>query len=166
MSRQRGMVLLLALMSSLLLGLFATSALREALLQSTLAGNVLASARALEQAEASLLAGAQALAHTPLQACSACVPPADPHNLIADQGDWQASEHGFFLVQRLGVTTRAVHVPQGTPVTLYRVTAVSREARARQVIEAIYAQDSVEAHPPQRIVWRQRFRESSDAARP
>ncbi len=71
-------------MSSLLLGLFATSALREALLQSTLAGNVLASARALEQAEASLLAGAQALAHTPLQACSACVPPADPHNLIAD----------------------------------------------------------------------------------
>ncbi|AXA23328.1 hypothetical protein [Pseudomonas putida] len=160
MSAQRGMVLLLALVLSLLLGLFSISALRDTLQQMALAGSALAAARAFEEAEASLLAGALQLALAPPSPCQVCVPPPAPHDLIDGQPPWQASEHGFFLVQQLGVSTRAAHMPEGARVVLFRITAVSRQARARQVLEAIYAVEPGQAQAPRRIAWRQRFRES------
>ncbi len=159
MSAQRGMVLLLALVLSLLLGLFSISALRDTLQQIALAGSALEAARAFEEAEASLLAGAL-LALAPPSPCQVCAPPPAPHDLIDGQPPWQASEHGFFLLQQLGVSTRAAHMPEGARVVLFRITAVSRQARARQVLEAIYAVESGQAQAPRRIAWRQRFRES------
>ena len=56
MNRQRGIVLLLALVLSLLLGLLAASALRDALAQTRMTGYLSEGLLALEQAEATLLA--------------------------------------------------------------------------------------------------------------
>ncbi|CAM3917073.1 hypothetical protein CCOS865_00874 [Pseudomonas reidholzensis] len=157
MKPQRGMVLLIALVLSLLLGLLAASALTEALLQTRMASLLLANAQALEQAEATLHAGAAQLALAPPVACQHCLPPDDPHALGGQQGAWQATADGWFLLQNLGASSQAAHVPEGTPVTLYRVTAVSQQVRARHVLEAVYA---VQPHqPPQRILWRQRVQE-------
>jgi len=156
MKHQRGVVLLLALILSLLLGLFAASALRDALLETRMAGYLRDSLQAFEQAEATLLAGEAELHRAPPQQCQACLPPAHPHDL---QGQWQASKSGYFQLQNLGESTRAAHMPKGEPVTLYRVTAVSRQAESRQVLEAVYAIPAAQAQAPQRILWRQRLRE-------
>jgi Tfp pilus assembly protein PilX len=74
MKRQRGMVLLISLVLSLLLGLLATSALSDGLLQTRLASQLLANARALEQAEAALLEGAARLVVASPPACQPCMP--------------------------------------------------------------------------------------------
>ncbi|MBJ9976313.1 hypothetical protein IAE35_22275 [Pseudomonas sp. S75] len=165
MSRQRGVVLLLALMSSLLLGLLATSALREALTLAALAGNLRLSAQALEMAEAGLLVGAETLARTAQTRCAAAAPPPLPEGPGAAADDWQTTEFGLVLTQCLGTSRHAAHVSDGLEVTLFRVTAVSREPRTRQVLEAVYALDNGAAQPPRRIAWRQRGVEHVDATR-
>lgn len=129
MSRQRGVVLLLALVLSMLLGLLA-----------------------LEEAEAALHAGARELERAPPGSCNACLPPARPYDLV---GQWQASQTGYFHLQNLGVSKRAAHMPEGQPVTLFRITAVSKQTQSRHVLEAVYA---VAAGTTQRITWRQRLR--------
>jgi len=156
MKRQRGVVLLLALVLSLLLGLLAASALRDALVETRMAGHLRDGLKALEQAEATLLAGEAQLQTAPPGLCQACLTPAHPHDL---QGQWHASADGFFQLQNLGISTRALHMPEGDPVTLYRVTAVSRQLESRQVLESIYAIPAAQAQPPRRILWRQRLRE-------
>ena len=153
------MVLLLALVMSLLLGFTVSSALRDALLQSWSMGSVRAAAQALEQAEATLVEGAGRLTLIPPAACSPCLPPGDPHRLLGNESPWQAGEQGYFLLQQLGATTQAAHLPNGTSVTLFRVTAVSRQVAARKALEAIYAVGGEQAGPPQRVAWRQRSRE-------
>jgi len=65
MKRQRGVVLLLALVLSLLLGLLAASALRDALVETRMAGLWRDGFEALEQAEQALLAGAAQLQLSP-----------------------------------------------------------------------------------------------------
>lgn len=159
MKHQRGMVLLTALILSLLLGLLAAAALREAVLQTRMAGLLLASSQALEQAEAVLLEGAARLAVAPPNECQPCSPPADSHDVNAAGGDWQGAGQGWFNLQNLGQSDRAAHLPVGTQATLYRVTAVSQQTRARHVLEAVYAQPVDPSQAPQRILWRQRVQE-------
>jgi len=154
--RQGGMVLLLALIFTLLLGLLAASALREAQLSTRLTTVLKEGLQAFEQAEATLLDGLASLQRAAPGPCNGCPPPADPHAL---QGPWQRAEQGYFLLQNLGTTTRAAHMAWGEPVVLYRITAVSQQTTARQVVEAVYAVPSAQAPAPQRIAWRQRLKE-------
>lgn len=158
MKRQRGMVLLLALVLSLLLGLLVASSLREALLLSWTSGSLLAAAQALEDAEASLLEGAERLRLAPPAPCQVCQPPAAPHDVHRAGAPWQQGTRGFFLLQNLGESTLVAHVPEGAQVTLFRVTAVSQQVRARHVLEAVYALDEQSPESLQRVLWRQRLR--------
>ena len=152
MSRQRGVVLLLALVLSMLLGLLAASALRDALVETRMTGYLSDGLLALEEAEAALQAGARELERAPPDSCNACLPPARPHDLL---GQWQPTQTGYFQLQNLGVSKCAAHMPVGQPVTLIRITAVSKQTQSRHVLEAVYA---VAAGTTQRITWRQRLR--------
>ncbi|MER2298339.1 MAG: hypothetical protein ABS956_12715 [Pseudomonas sp.] len=156
MNRERGMVLLLALVFNLLLALLATSALRQALIETRLSSAMRESLQALKDADTVLLAGLQALQRSPPAPCNDCLPPAGPHDL---RGRWQSHELGYFHLQNLGQAERAVHMPEGESVTLYRVTAVSRQPSARQVLEAVYAIPTAQPQAPKRILWRQRLRQ-------
>lgn len=160
MKRQRGIVLLTGLLLSLLLGLLAASALHDALLQARSAGQLMASAQALEQAEATLLAGRDRLLRTPPGPCSQpCAPPPEAHDVRGGEPFWQRAEQGFFLLQNLGESTQAAHVPDDGPVRLFRVTAVSQHPTVRHVLEAVYALEVGQGTTAQRILWRQRLRE-------
>ena len=152
MNRQRGVVLLLALVLSLLLGLLAASALRAALMETRMTGYLSEGLLALEQAEATLLVGAGELERAPPEQCDGCLPPSRPHELA---GQWQRTPTGYFQLQNLGTSERVAHMPERQQVTLYRVTAVSLQAQARHVLEAVYA---VADDSPRRITWRQRLR--------
>jgi len=155
MSRERGVVLLSALVLSLMLAFLAASALRDALIQTRMNAAMTAGLQAFEDAEAVLLAAVEALQRSPPGPCSDCGPPPNPHDL---QGGWQNHERGYFHVQNLGVTDRAAHMPVGERVTVYRITAVSQQRVARQVLEAVYAVPTAQAQAPRRILWRQRLR--------
>lgn len=152
MTRERGVVLLLALMLSLLLGVLSTSALRAAAVETQMVGLFKEGQLAFEQAEATLAVGKQSIVQAPPPPCEVCLPPEQPHRLA---GAWQAGPEGFFQVQNLGTTQRAVAIPMGRPVTVFRVTAVSQRSQPRQAVEAVYANDGGELV---RMAWRQRFR--------
>ncbi|WP_462401405.1 hypothetical protein [Pseudomonas sp. Marseille-QA0332] len=158
MRRQRGIVLLVGLVLALLLGLLAASAMRGALLETRKAGDLLARLQAFEQAEAVLLEGLALLQSERPAPCTDCLPPERPHEVERQPGAWTRSEHGYLLLQNLGDSTMAGGLPADTQVTLLRITAVSRQVRARQVLEAVYAVPVERAEPPQRVLWRQRFR--------
>lgn len=153
MKRQQGVVLLLALGLSLLLGLLAAQGLREALVQQRLLGEQLAGVHAFEQAEAGLIEGAALLpTHLP-ELCSACLPPGLPGDEPAPP--WQATDSGYVFLQNLGQSTRAAGIPADERVTLVRVTAISRQVRSRRALEAVYALD--DAAMVRRVSWRQRL---------
>ena len=153
MKRQQGVVLLLALSLSLLLGLLAAQGLREALVQQRLLSEQLAGVHAFEQAEASLIEGAALLStHLP-ELSSACLPPGLPGDEPAPP--WQATDSGYVFLQNLGQSSRAAGMPVGEQVTLVRVTAISRQVRGRRVLEAVHALD--DAAVLRRISWRQRL---------
>lgn len=156
MNHQRGMVLMLSLVLSLLLALLAASALRDALIETRMTGAINDALQAFEQAEIVLLAGVDELQRSPPDQCSDCQPPPRPHDL---QGQWQKIKDGYVHLQNLGVTDRAAHMPEGERFTLYRITAVSQQQAARQVLEAVYAIPTAQPQAPQRILWRQRLRE-------
>lgn len=144
--------MLLALVLSLLLGLLTASALRDALVETRMAGYVRDGLLALEEAEATLHAGVGELKRAPPEPCTGCLPPARPHDL-AEQ--WQGTQSGYFYLQNLGTSKRAAHMPDGQPVTLFRVTAVSKQLQSRHALEAVYA---VANGTTRRISWRQRLR--------
>lgn len=152
MSRQRGVVLLLTLVLTMLLGLLAASALRDALMETRMTGYLSDGLLALEEAEAALKAGARELERAPPDFCKACLPPARPHDLV---GPWQTTQTGYIHLQNLGISKRAAHMPEGQPVTLFRITAVSKQTQSRHVLEAVYA---VADGTTRRISWRQRLR--------
>ncbi|WP_367598238.1 hypothetical protein [Pseudomonas fulva] len=152
MTRERGVVLLLALVLSLLLGVLTTSALRAAAVETQMVSLFKEGQLAFEQAEATLDVGRQSILHAPPPPCELCPPPEHPHRLA---GFWEAGPEGFFQVQNLGTTQRAVGVPAGRSVTVFRVTAVSQLSHPRQVVEAVYASDGSALV---RMTWRQRFR--------
>ena len=151
MNRQRGLVLLLALLLSMLLGLLAASSLRAALVETRMAGYLRDGLLALEQAEEALLAGEGEVHRAPPAPCNACPPPARPHDLA---GQWQRTRMGYFQLQSLGSSSRAAHMPEGQQVALFRITAVSLQAQPRHVLEAVYA---VADDGARRIAWRQRL---------
>lgn len=155
MRRQRGVVLLISLMLSLLLALLSASALHDALNDTRQTGYLLKSVQAFEQAEATLQEAASQLP-VALPSCEGCPAPAWPHAL---QAPWQAGASGFYQIQNLGTTRRAMHRPPGEQVRLFRVTAASAQAQPRQVIEGVYALAEGESRAPQRILWRQRSSE-------
>lgn len=158
MSRQRGVILLASLVLMLALGLLGASALQGALLQERMAGHQIANLHGLEHAEAVLAKGESQLLRVPPAPCTGCLPPADAHDDAARAGQpWQSATNGFYLLQNLGPSVRAVHQPTGKPVNLFRVTAVSRASSGRQVLESIVALEAGGA--PRRIMWRQRLRE-------
>ncbi|NES09214.1 hypothetical protein G3O07_04960 [Pseudomonas laurentiana] len=113
MSTQRGMVLLLSLLLTMLLGLLGLSSLHSALLQERMSGNLLVSLQLLEQAETTLRhAEAQLQAGLELAPCRYCQPPPEAGNVQAP-GIYRGAEgiRGWF--GRLGLgpvsdsTTRA-----------------------------------------------------------
>ncbi|AYG43371.1 hypothetical protein DV532_03230 [Pseudomonas sp. Leaf58] len=152
MSRQRGVVLLLALVLSMLLALLAASALGDAIVETRMTGYLSDGLLALDEAEAALLAGKGELERAPPEPCTVCLPPNRPHDLL---GQWQRTQNGYFQLQNLGQSHRAAHLPVGQPVTLFRITAVSKQTQSRHVLEAVYA---VADGLTQRISWRQRLR--------
>lgn len=155
MRRQRGVVLLLALGMSLLLGLLAAQVLYEAQARQRLVSEHVAGVRAFEQAEAGLLEGLALVQAGLAPPCGSCPPPSIPPD--AAIAPWQQTPSGFVLLQTLGASERALGLPPATPVTLVRVTAISQASRNRQVLEAVYALQDAAA--PLRISWRQRLRE-------
>ncbi|QCI10721.1 hypothetical protein E6B08_04560 [Pseudomonas putida] len=155
MTRQRGVVLLLALVMSLLLGLLAASALTDAQQEARMTRILGEGLKGFEQAEETLSVAAARLPALLPGVCNGCQPPKHPHRLL---GQWHATPSGYFQVQNLGMSTRATHLSD-QPATLVRVTAVSRQVENRQVLEAVYALPTAQAQAPQRLLWRQRPRE-------
>lgn len=155
MKKQRGVVLLITLVLSLLLALLAAQVLSEAQARQWLVSEQVAAAQAFEQAEAGLLEGAALLAEVLPPPCSQCLPPSLPP--AEPVMPWRKTFSAFVLLQNLGQSTRAAGLAPGEQVTLVRVTAISLEGRRRQVLEAVYALG--DARPPRRISWRQRLHE-------
>ncbi|MCP3752266.1 pilus assembly protein PilX [Pseudomonas sp. SBB6] len=161
---QRGVILLISLVLLGLLGLLGISAMVSATLQERMAGNLLATLQSFEQAEQTLLLGESAVSLA--LPCTYCLPPPEAARVRAAgvyRGEgptsglsWQRGASGFYLVQNLGQSTRAAHLPANLAATLYRITAVSHGGAGRSVLESVYAQ-AVEAgtHQPRRILWRQ-----------
>ncbi|MBV6289956.1 pilus assembly PilX family protein [Pseudomonas aegrilactucae] len=168
MKTQGGMVLLVSLVLMLLLALLGMSALHGATLQARMTGNLEAALQAFESAEATLRAGeARVLAgHAPPLPCVYCLPPPEAAQVRAGGVHagggassglaWQVYERGFYLIQPLGESNRAAHMPDGLPVRLYRITAVGRQRQARVVLESVHAQPLAPGEQAaRRILWRQ-----------
>ncbi|MEG0860517.1 MAG: pilus assembly protein PilX [Pseudomonas sp.] len=164
--KQRGLVLLISLTLVLLLGLLGLSAMGSAIQQERMARNLLSTLQAFEQAHQVLQHGESRVPEQAWSPCGFCLPPPEAgyvnnSGVYAGAGDssglaWQAGEGGFYLVQSLGPSTQARHLPPGLTVNLYRVTAVRRTGMARSVLESVIAQSVGPApQPGRRILWRQ-----------
>lgn len=161
---QRGVILLVSMVLLGLLGVLGVSAMVSATLQERMAGNLQAALRGFEHAEQTLLLGESSVSG--VLPCSYCLPPPEAGRVKAAgvyRGEgptsgliWQRGTSGFYLVQHLGPSLHAAHVPTSLVVTLYRITAVSHDGPSRSVLESTYTQAVEEgAHPPRRILWRQ-----------
>lgn len=155
MRREAGVVLVLALIMSLLLGLLATSALTAASQEARMARLWNEGLQGLEQAEATLAAAVAHMQTALPGECAACRPPPRPHRLL---GQWHATPSGYFQLQNLGISSRVTRIVEA-PARLVRATAVSRRVEGRQVLEAVYAMPEAQAQAPQRLLWRQRMGE-------
>lgn len=163
---QRGLVLLLSLTLVLLLGFLGLSVMGSAIQQERMAHNLLTSLQAFERAHQLLLQAESSVQEQALAPCGFCLPPPEAGavtmaGVYEGAGTssglvWQAADGGFYLIQSLGQSTRARHMPPGLAVNLYRVTAVRRDGMARAVLESVIAQP-VEPEQVQwrRILWRQ-----------
>lgn len=166
MSGQRGLVLLISLTLVLLLGLLGLSSTGSALQQERMARNLRTSVLVFNQAQQLLQHAESRVQAQAWPPCAFCLPPPEAGDVThggvytgpaSSSGlDWQVGEGGFYLVQSLGSSTQARHMPRGLEVNLYRVTAVRRHGMARSVLESVIAQPVGPApQPAQRILWRQ-----------
>ena len=150
--RQRGVVLVVALIFLLLVTLIGVSSMQNATMQEKMAGSVSIKNQSFQIAEASLRLGENAVAATAytLTKCTPaanCLPPPDSTSasLAAGVGTngvtWVATTNGFYGVQNLGTTADAVNAPANcsNSATLYRVTGVGIYGISRSVVESIYA---------------------------
>lgn len=157
---------MLSLTLVLLLGLLGVSVMSSAIQQERMARNLLISVQTYEQAHQALQFAEAKVGERMLPSCEFCLPPPEAANVTrpgvyTGPGDssglnWQAGEGGFYLIQSLGESTVARHVPPGLNVNLYRVTAIRRQGIARSVLESVIARP-VDAGEGQsrRILWRQ-----------
>ncbi|PAV72604.1 hypothetical protein WR25_15751 [Diploscapter pachys] len=109
--------------------------MREALLQARQVGEQWRRAQAFEQAEASLVEGAELLPGGLPALCLDCLPPALP--TASPAAPWRTTDSGYVLLQHLGQTRRAVGLPPEQRVNLVRITALSRQVRGRHFLEAV-----------------------------
>ena len=122
-----------------ILGLFAIQASTQ---QTRLASNLLASMQAFETAEHLLSTAESRLSATP-------------------PSGWQQLGTGRYLIENLGQTNHAAHMPADLPVTLFRITAIAEERQARITLESVVAWPLLpDQGPARRILWRQHPRES------
>ena len=147
---QRGMALLVSLVFLLLLTLIGLSSMQSATLQEKMAASVALHNQSFQSAEAALRVGESGVQRDgyALPVCSGivqCAPPSESSTIIAAGFNatsgvtWIASGKGFYGVQNIGVSKKAVNVPINTSATLYRVTAVGIAGHSRSVVESIYA---------------------------
>ncbi|MDG9884943.1 PilX N-terminal domain-containing pilus assembly protein [Pseudomonas sp. GD04058] len=134
---QRGAVLALVMILLVLLGILGCFAIQASTQQTRIASNLLASIQAFETAEDLLSTAEARLGGTP-------------------PSGWQQVGTGRYLIQNLGQTSKAVGVPAGLPVTLFRITASAEERQARITLESVVAWPLSPDHgPARRILWRQ-----------
>ncbi|MFK0090497.1 hypothetical protein ACIQUS_24785 [Pseudomonas sp. NPDC090755] len=162
--RQHGLVLLLGLVLTLMLGMLGVSVMGSATQQERMARNLLASLQGFEQAQQVLLLGETSVQEQAWPPCSFCLPPPEARYVMAagvyagagaSSGlAWQAGEGGLLLIQFLGRSSQARLMPPEQDANLYRITAVHRHGAASTVLETVVAQ-SVGGGPWQRILWRQ-----------
>ena len=139
---QRGAVLALVMILLVLLGILGLFAIQSSTQQTRMASNHLASLQAFEAAE-NLLSTAEARL------------PATPPS------GWQQLGTGRYLIEHLGQTDQAAHMPADLPATLFRLTAIAEERQARSTLESVVAGPLSPDHgPARRILWRQHPRES------
>ena len=147
---QRGMALLVSLVFLLLLTLIGLSSMQSATLQEKMAASVALHNQSFQSAEAALRVGESGVQRDgyALPVCSGivqCAPPSESSTITAAGFNatsgvtWIASGKGFYGVQNIGVSKKAVNVPINTSATLYRVTAVGIAGHSRSVVESIYA---------------------------
>lgn len=134
---QRGAVLALVMVLLVLLGILGLFTIQASTQQTRMASNHLASFQAFEAAE-NLLATAEArLTETP-------------------PSGWQQFGTGRYLIEHLGQTHQAAHMPENLPVILFRLTAIAEERQARITLESVVAWPLSPDHgPARRILWRQ-----------
>ncbi|WP_213875354.1 PilX N-terminal domain-containing pilus assembly protein [Pseudomonas sp. dw_358] len=152
--RQKGVVLIVALIFLLLVTLIGVSSMQNATMQEKMAGSVSIKNESFQAAEASLRVGENAVAATAyvLAKCTPaanCLPPPDSTSAALAVGGgtngviWVATPYGFYGVQNLGpAQATAVNTPTScgsTLPTLYRITGVGVYGASRSVVESIYA---------------------------
>lgn len=148
--RQNGMALMMSLVFLLLLSLIGLSSMQSATLQEKMAGSVVSRNQSFQDAESALRRGEGAVQGNGFQLpmCAdpiRCAPPAE--SAVVTSGGfnahsgvtWVAAGNGFYGLQNLGVSEKAVNVPSQLPVLLYRVTAIGRAGLSRSVLESIHA---------------------------
>lgn len=162
--RQGGTVLLVSMTFLMLLGMFGLSAMQAATQQQRMSANLQTSLRAFEAAEGLLRQAESRLPAVASAPCSYCLPPAEAEWVRPDRPAggsgliWQVENSGLYLIQNLGQSKFAAHMPKDLSVTLYRVTAVGLEREARVVLESIFAWPELPGDvPARRIAWRQVF---------
>lgn len=148
--RQNGMALMMSLVFMLLLSLIGLSSMQSATLQEKMAGSVVSRNQSFQDAESALRMGESAVLGGGFQSqmCEdpiRCAPPAESA-VVATAGfnaqsgvTWVAAGSGFYGLQNLGVSEKAVNVPSKLPVILFRVTAIGRAGQSRSVLESIHA---------------------------
>ena len=148
--QQNGIALMMSLVFLLLLSVIGLTSMQSATLQEKMAGSVVSRNQSFQDAESALRLGESAVLGGGFQLpmCAApihCAPPAESA-VVASAGfnahsgvTWVAAGSGFYGVQNLGLSEKAVNIPNKMPVALYRVTAVGRAGPSRSVLESIHA---------------------------
>ena len=152
MKKQNGMALFVSLIFLLLLTIIGVASMQNAGLQEKMAGNIKIKNETFQLAERALREGENFIAapanEGSLATCSTCSGdgcrvPDFSGDLSAGSGTcdvWTSASGGaFYRLQKLGITSDAVNVQNGSSVMLYRVTAVATKGNAKTALESIYA---------------------------
>lgn len=153
MKKQNGMALFVSLIFLLLLTIIGVASMQNAGLQEKMAGNIKIKNETFQLAERALREGENFIAapanEGSLATCSTCTGdgcrvPDFSGDLTAGSGTcdaWASAADGgaFYQLQKLGTSSDAVNVQNGSSVMLYRVTAVATKGNAKTALESIYA---------------------------
>lgn len=155
--RQRGAVLVVALIFLLLVTLIGVSSMQNATLQEKMAGSVMLKNRSFQVAEASLRLGENAVQASnfmlpPCTSNATCAPPPDATSMTLAAGPgtngvtWVSNgdNNGFYAIQFISTKQGYANLPDAcrnssakTPM-LYRITGVGTIGVSRTVVESLY----------------------------